>query len=283
MKKKMMIIVFLIAFVLTLIELYVDANCIQISNFKVRSDKIPSSFDGYKILQLSDLHSKEFGKNNTKLLKKIEKISPDLILITGDMVTANETDFSVFFNLIDNIADTYDVYYVTGNHEQAMSGDRKSEIFNYLSEKNVTFLDNQSVQLTKDGESINLYGLCYDSRYYTNKKGKVYTETLMEDAIGKPSEDGFNILITHNPSKFEIYEAWGADLTLSGHVHGGMVRVPFVGAIFSPDEGLMPKYSAGEYQINESKLIVSRGLGRGSRGFRLFNRPNLVEITLEST
>lgn len=283
MKKKMMIIMFLIVFVLMLIELYVDANCIQISSFKASSSKIPSSFDGYKILQLSDLHSKEFGKNNAKLLKKIDQISPDVILITGDMVTANETDFSVFFNLIDSIADKCDIYYVTGNHEQAMSGDKKNQIFEYLAKKNVKFLDNESVELTKDGDTLNLYGLCYDSLYYTEKKGKIYTEEMMEEALGKSSEEKFNILITHNPSKFEVYEAWGADLVLSGHVHGGMVRVPFVGAIFSPDEGLMPKYSAGEYQINNSKLVVSRGLGRGSRGFRLFNRPNLVEITLEST
>jgi predicted MPP superfamily phosphohydrolase len=106
---------------------------------------------------------------------------------------------------------------------------------------------------------------------------------MMTKSLGEADLTKFNLLLTHSPTNFEIYKSWGADLILSGHVHGGMIRVPFVGAVFSPDEGFMPKYSAGKYRLEDSILIVSRGLGRGSRGFRLFNRPNLVEITLKST
>ena len=283
MKKKIIIIVFLIIFVLMLIELYIDANCIQTTRFEVASEKIPASFDGYKILQLSDLHSKEFGKDNKKLLQKIDDANPDIIVLTGDFVTANESDFTVFFNLVDKISPKYEVYYITGNHEQAMKGAFKKEIFGYLSYKGVKFLSNKSVSLIKNSETIDLYGLCYESAYYSDRRGNVYTKEMMTKSLGEADLTKFNLLLTHSPTNFEIYKSWGADLILSGHVHGGMIRVPFVGAIFSPDEGFIPKYSAGKYQLEESVLIVSRGLGRGSRGFRLFNRPNLVEITLKST
>ena len=283
MKKKIIIIVFLIIFVLMLIELYIDANCIQTTHFEVASEKIPASFDGYKILQLSDLHSKEFGKDNKNLLKKIDEADPDIIVLTGDFVTANESDFTVFFNLVDKISPKYEVYYITGNHEQAMKGAFKKEIFGYLSNKGVKFLSNKSVSLTKNSETIDLYGLCYESAYYSDRRSNVYTEEMMTKSLGEADLTKFNLLLTHSPTNFEIYKSWGADLILSGHVHGGMIRVPFVGAVFSPDEGFMPKYSAGKYRLEDSILIVSRGLGRGSRGFRLFNRPNLVEITLKST
>lgn len=281
MKKKIIIIVFLIIFVLMLIELYIDANLIQTTRFEVSSAKIPTSFDGYKILHLSDLHSKEFGKDNKNLIRKIENANPDIVVLTGDFVTANETDFTVFFELIDNISPKYEVYYITGNHEQALSGSSKKEIFGYLAEKGVKFLSNESVSLTKNGETIDLYGLCYESAFYSDKKGNIYTKEMMTKSLGEPDITRFNLLLTHSPTNFEIYKSWGADLILSGHVHGGMIRVPFVGAIFSPDEGFLPKYSGGKYIKDESVIIVSRGLGRGSRGFRLFNRPELVEITLK--
>ena len=283
MKKKIIIIVFLIIFVLMLIELYIDANWIQTTTFEVSSDKIPSSFDGYKILQLSDLHSKEFGNDNKNLLKEINDANPDIIVLTGDFVTANETDFTVFFELVDKISPKYEVYYITGNHEQALSGSSRKEIFGYLKEKGVRFLSNESVSIQKDDETIDLYGLCYESAYYSERRGNIYTKEMMNKSLGEANLTKFNVLLTHSPTNFEVYKSWGADLTLSGHVHGGMIRVPFIGAIFSPDEGLMPKYSAGRYQLEDSVLVVSRGLGRGSRGFRLFNRPNLVEITLKST
>ena len=283
MKKKIIIIVFLIIFVLMLIELYIDANWIQTTRFEVSSDKIPASFDGYKILQLSDLHSKEFGQNNEKLLERIDASNPDIIVLTGDFVTANETDFTVFFELVDKISPKYEVYYITGNHEQAMSGSSKKEIFSYLSEKGVKFLNNEHIEIGQGEEKINLYGLCYESAYYSGRRGNIYTQEMMAKSLGEADLSKFNLLLTHSPTNFEVYKTWGADLILSGHVHGGMIRVPFVGAIFSPDEGFMPKYSAGKYEMEESILIVSRGLGRGSRGFRLFNRPNLVEITLKST
>lgn len=283
MKKKIIIIVFLIIFVLMLIELYIDANWIQTTSFEVFSKKIPSSFDGYKILQLSDLHSKKFGKDNRKLLQKIDKSNPDIIVLTGDFVSANETDFTVFFELVDKISPKYEVYYITGNHEQAMSSSSKKEIFSYLSEKGVKFLNNEYIEISQEKERINFYGLCYESSYYSDKKGNIYTKEMMTKSLGEADSSKYNILLTHSPTNFEVYKSWGADLILSGHVHGGMIRVPFVGAIFSPDEGFMPKYSAGRYQMDDSVLVVSKGLGRGSRGFRLFNRPNLVEITLKST
>lgn len=286
MKKRIIIIIMSVFMVLllTLIiyRIYVDANVIEISHYKIVSDKLNKEFDDFKIIQLSDLHSKSFGKNNKKLMNMINHENPDIIVLTGDMVSANERDFSVFYELIDNLSEKYPIYFITGNHEQGLPRKSQDEIKNYLRNKGVVVLDNESVTITKNNYSFELFGLWYNKMYYSKKSGVSLTDERIINFIGKPKQDSFNLLLTHNPSNYEAYSKWGADLTLSGHIHGGMIRLPFIGAVFSPDEGFFPKYSAGLYESNNSKMIVSRGLGRGSRGFRLFNQPELVIITLKS-
>ena len=270
-----------------LVELYIDSNMIEISEFEIKNKKIPSEFDNYKILQLSDLHSKAFGKDNIKLIEKINEISPSIIVMTGDMVNCNDTNFDNFFHLVDVISQKYDVYYIVGNHEESMKSSYKNTIIDYLKSHNVNVLDNEKVTLEKDGKEIDLYGMWCNLKYYTAKDAKEkYDFTL--DVMNKIMEDEtldenkFNILLAHNPNFIEAYTKWGADLTLSGHIHGGMVRLPFIGGVFSPDTFLFPKYSEGLYNVNDKELIVSRGLGRGVRGFRFFNRPEINVITLKS-
>lgn len=284
MKKKIFIIVFLIlVVVLFLVRLQIDANVIQISRFSLESSKIPKSFDGYKIVHISDLHSKEFGKDNKSLIEKITQEKPDIVVLTGDMVSANETDYTVFFSLVSELTQKYKVYFIPGNHEQALNLKEKSEIITYLEDRGVDVLDNEVAIIKSGDEEINLYGLWYSNKYYSENDEYILDEELISELIGEAHEDSYNILLSHNPRYFLTYAQWGADLTLSGHVHGGMVRIPFVGAIFSPDEGFFPKYDAGLYTEESGKsIVVSRGLGSGSRGFRLFNRPDLVVITLHS-
>lgn len=285
MKKKIAIIAFLLLVIaLFFVRLYIDANVIQISRYTVESNKIPESFDGYKIIHISDLHSKEFGENSENLLKKIEQENPDIVVLTGDMVTASDKDYTVFFTLVNKLTLSYDVYFIPGNHEQALSDKRKNEIKTYLEEHGVVVLNNEMVPLMKNSQNVNLYGLWYSNKYYSENDEYVLTEKYITELIGNADYEQYNILLTHNPRYFETYASWGADLILSGHIHGGMVRFPFIGAIFSPDEKFFPKYDAGLYQNDSEKsIIVSRGLGRGSTGFRLFNRPELVVITLQST
>lgn len=277
LKKRFRFNLILICLVLFAIQLYIDNNVIEITNYEIAFDNLPTEFDGVTILHVSDLHSKLFGMNSIQLIKKIHDINPDYIMITGDMVNASDTNFDVFLNFVSEICDKYEIYYIVGNHELDLSNEYYSEIEKSLKDCGVTILNNEKCSLKRNGQFINLYGMWYNYKYYFGTKFSIES---MEKLLGKES-DSFDILLTHNPKDFDTYSEWGADLTLTGHIHGGMVRLPFVGAVFAPERTLFPKYSEGIYTNDNAKMVVSRGLGRGLTGFRLFNRPELGVITLK--
>jgi len=280
MRKNRLIIniiaIFLIVFI---IRLYIDNNVFEVSYIDFMDEEIPSSFSGSKILQISDLHNKTYGDENVVLLNAIEEISPDYIFLTGDMVSSRDTEFSNFYSLASEIGKLYDCYYIPGNHELDFSNDSLKEFYKTLEEYKITVLDNEMVELIKDGEKINLYGMWYNPKYYIKEDFKL---DIMEKIMNKAEKDSFNILLTHNPDDFEVYADWGADLIFSGHVHGGMIRLPYVGGVISPNRTLFPKYDAGMYEHKDSNLIVSRGLSRGATGIRVFNQPELVVVNLKS-
>ena len=277
------IVIVLLLLLVVLLRIYIDNEIPKVSNVEIKSPKLPEVFDGYKILQLSDLHSKSFGNNNEMLIDMIDKESPDIIVMPGDMVTANEKDFTVFYSLVKELTKKYRVYYVYGNHEGELSLKLKSEITAFLKENGVIVLDNDYISIEKNNEKINLYGLCYTQKYYSYKGGKkhIITENYIKNKLGTIDKNKYNILLTHNPLFFDAYSGYGFDLTLSGHVHGGLIRLPFIGGILSPERKFFPQYSAGVYEKGNSKLVVSRGLSRGTKGFRFFNRPDVVSITLK--
>ena len=279
--------IFLALIAFFLVELYIDSNILEITNINIIDNEIPESFNDYKIMHLSDLHSKSFGEKNIDLINKVNEINPNIIVMTGDMVNSNDTNFDNFFNLVKGLASKYEIYYIVGNHEQDMKEENKKVILDFLEANGIEILDNEKVVVEENGETINLYGSWCNLRYYSSKDAEEkYDFTLdamnkiMENA--KIEEDKYNILLAHNPNFIDVYAKWGADLTLSGHIHGGMVRIPFLGGIFSPDTVLFPKYTSGLYEVEGENLIVSRGLGRGLRGFRFFNRPEINVITLIS-
>ncbi len=277
--KKFIYILLTIA-ILFSVELYIDSNWIEISNYEIKSEKIPDSFDNLTILHLSDLHSKEFGDNNANLISLIDDIKPDIIMMTGDMVNSKDTNFDIFLNLAEKIGKKYECYYIVGNHELDLSKNYYNEIANALKSYGIKILDNEKIEIVRDNQKINLYGMWYDFTYY--KKNSVLPVEEINKFIGTDDDNKFDLLLTHDPKHFDAYYSWGADLVLSGHIHGGMVRLPIVGPVFSPERVLFPKYSQGEYNIEGSAMIVSRGLGRGNTGFRLFNRPEIGVITLKS-
>ena len=259
---------------------------IDVSKYEVASSKVPKAFDGFKILQLSDLHNRRFNKNNKKIVKIIEKQKPDIIVMTGDMVSSNSTGFSNFFSLVEELDGKYPIYYIFGNHEQRLSVEKQASIIGKLREYGVKVLNNQQEFITKDDESIQIFGLKQELIYYTNylksKKTYSYETKDMENAIRKADGKKFNILLAHNPLYFDTYEKWGADLIFSGHVHGGIIQIPFVGGLLSPERKLFPKYSGGEYEIDDSKMIVSRGLGYTKINLRFFNNPEICVVELKS-
>lgn len=273
--------------------LYVEANSLQITEYTITSPKIPEEFEGFKILQLSDLHSKEFGRGNIRLIEQIKAQNPDIIVATGDMLNSGKDNGQVFYNLAKELVKEFKLYYIKGNHEQI--AEFKAEeagsgwFDSYMDELRnlgVIILDNDKAELKKGDASINLYGLeisllLYRGRYSSNYNGEKSIDVLsIEKKLGRCEGEKYNILLTHNPAYFQIYSKWGADLVLSGHVHGGIVRLPFLGGLLSPDATFFPKYDAGEFELGDSKMIVSRGLGNSTLKLRVFNRPEIITITL---
>ncbi|MEG1254800.1 metallophosphoesterase [Clostridium sp.] len=269
------------------VPIYCDNNMLTISRYNIVSTKIPSSFKGFKILQLSDLHSKSFGKGNDRLIKIIETENPDIIVMTGDMINSRDNNFDIFLNLANNLANSYKVYFILGNNEQKLDMDKNDFLMKKLKEFGINILNNRKVKLTKGTDIINLYGMWFSLSYYRDvnseySKDTYFKEENMKNILGVSKEKEYNILLTHNPLYFDTYEKWGADLVISGHIHGGLIRLPFVGGLLSPERKFFPKYSAGEYSIGSSKLILNRGLGSKVIIPRVFNRPEISVITLSN-
>lgn len=263
------------------------------SRYEISSSDLPDAFDGFKIVQISDLHTKAFGENNKSLIKAIDKEDPDMVVMTGDIVNSTDTpeDFDVARELMKELTAGYDTYYVDGNHETAMNvvnSEYYDEWISCVKDSGVKILDNDSTDIKKDGASFELYGLWYNGRYYNDmgddSSEKYYLDMGdMDRLIGDADKDKFNLLLTHNPVYFQTYADWGADLILTGHMHGGVIRVPFKGGLISPERVYWPEYDAGEFTIGNSVMIVNRGLGNGASGYRVLNWPDISVITLKSS
>ena len=247
---------------------------IQVTKFTVSSRKIPSSFDGFTIAQVSDLHNAEFGEENERLLKLLREVEPDGIFLTGDLVDSRRTDMEAALTFAMEAEKIAPCYYVTGNHESRIS--EYPELEKGLKSIGVTVLRDNAVALTKNTESILLIGL--EDPDFTGESSVVIEEKLSELKM----EGCYTVLLSHRPELFETYRACGVELVFAGHAHGGQVRLPLVGGIIAPDQGLFPKYDAGMYCQKETNMIVSRGLGNSLFPFRVNNRPQLVVAVLNS-
>lgn len=253
--------------------------------YGISSDKVRKKA---KILLLSDLHNKSYGKRNERLLAEIEKLNPDLVVVAGDMVTANErkTRFEVPAALMKRLAERYPVYYGMGNHEYRIKVYRKAygNMFDGYKEKlksyGVRVLENERIYLPE--YNMEICGLEIGRRYYKRLHREPMETGYIESLLGKAREERFELLIGHNPDYFQQYAGWGADLTVAGHVHGGVVRLPGLGGVISPALRLFPKYDGGMFEEYGKRMILSRGLGMHTIPVRVFNPGELVVIYLES-
>lgn len=241
----------------------------------------------YRFVMLSDLHGKSFGKNNEKLLQKIDELAPEGILIAGDMITAKPgRNFDTAVNFIRKLADKYPVYYGSGNHEYRMEiypetyGDMSENFENAIRHPNLIRLKNQKVFLEK--ENIIIYGLEIDKEYYKKFHAPEMEEFYLKQKLGEPDEEAYTIMIAHNPAYFPAYAKYGTDLVLSGHVHGGIARLPFLGGVISPALRLFPKYDGGLFQEGHTAMILGRGLGTHTLPIRFLNPGELILVTLEA-
>lgn len=256
------------------------STSIEVTRTTIVSERLPQSFSGFTIAHISDLHNAEFGKGNFTLLQKLREEKPDIIVITGDLVDSRHTDIDIALKFAQNAMDITQVYYVTGNHEARLNEYNKLEAG--LKDAGVIVLRDEVYRIEKDQEEILLIGL--DDPKFT-LKSDWFNETLamvntkLKNLIA--DSNTFSILLFHRPELFEIYAENNIDLVLSGHTHGGQIRVPFLGALIVPDQGIFPEYDAGLFTSGRTKMIISRGLGNSIIPFRVNNRPELVVVKLD--
>lgn len=276
--------VLILIILLFVIYIIFSNNHIVLRNYTYTSDKIPYEFNGIKILHISDLHSKRFGKNNEKLIYKINKIKPDYIFMTGDIIDKREGNILKFVEELKPIFDKYIVYYSIGNHERALGYKEYSKYINFLKKNGVYVLKDDGMYIDKD-EKINIVGLNFkDNIRYEEKNSKNIDRylTYLRSKSGQVNKDKLNILLSHDPLNFELYVKLGFDLIFSGHVHGGIIRFFKIG-LLSPRRKLFPKYCFGKYTKESSTMFVSAGLGKATIPIRIFNSPEIGVITLKNS
>lgn len=273
MNKKIKISIFLLMSMI--VFAYIENNCITINEIEIENKKIPTGFNGYKIVHLSDLHNKSFGKDQKTLIRKIEKINPDLVVITGDIIDSRRYDEKPSLKLVEEISKTYPVYYVSGNHE--MRSGKFPDLEVKLKKEGATVLRNEGKILKSGQDEIMILGI--DDPTLFKKKESVVVDYEIKKAI-KSNNNKYKILLSHRPEKFPVYINNKIDLSFCGHAHGGQVRLPLIGGIIAPNQGWFPKYTSGKYEDGISSMVVSRGLGNSRAPLRVFNRPEIVVVTL---
>lgn len=277
MKKKLRWMIVLIIVIAILVWMIWENITVGVTRYSVENERLPAVFDHYKIAVVSDLHNAELGEDNKRLVSAIEKEKPDMIAITGDLVDSGRTDIGVAENLIRQLAMTAPCYYVTGNHE-AWIGEQYQKLEKILLNEGVVILHDQSVSMTKNDETIQIVGL--DDPDFTDRDSSIQESMLERKLEEMELTGGFCILLSHRPEVFNAYVAENIDLVLCGHAHGGQFRIPGVGGLVAPNQGLLPKYDAGEYSENNTTMIVSRGIGNSVIPVRINNRPEIVVVEL---
>lgn len=270
----------IILLLLILLFLYRQNNAICINKISIESDTIPSAFDDYKIVHLSDLHNQAFGKNKEKLLQQIQKINPDIIVLTGDLIDSKRVGDEASLTLVKKLPEHYPVYFVAGNHE-AWS-DQFATLSKKMEKSNVTLLRNEAIVLEKEQEHIYLLGID-DPSFQAGANEEKIVALNLANTLRDATPDSYKILLSHRPEHLAVYAQEKIDLIFSGHAHGGQFRLPFIGGLVAPNQGWFPAFTGGVYTELSTQMVVSRGLGNSIIPIRLFNRPEIVVVTLSKT
>lgn len=275
------VIIISVLFIFLLAVDIIDINRFVVKQYEIKSDKINKEFN---IVLLSDLHNKEFGKNNKKLVEAIGDINPDFILCAGDMLTAKPgKDYLPavrFFECMKNRP----VYYGLGNHEYRMKiytddfGTAYEEYTDALKNFNVNILENNHIDI--EDANVRIQGLMIDRYFYKRFEHYEMTKEYIRSLTGEKDDSKLEIMIAHNPEYFQGYAESGADVIVSGHVHGGIMKLPLIGGVISPKLKLFPRFDGGIYEYKNSTMILSRGLGCHTLPLRIFNPGELVVIRL---
>ncbi|KRG16198.1 metallophosphoesterase [Lederbergia galactosidilytica] len=272
------VILFICLFVFW-VFLEVNNAWIQTTRYTIKSKKIPKGFDGLKIVQISDLQDATFGKKQEKLMNKIKKAEPDLVVITGDLVDSNRYDLANSRDLIEKLVAYTDVFFVLGNHEAAIN--QVDEITETLSSLGVHVLRNQAIQLKRDHQVISILGVD-DPLMAGEQQPEKAMGQMVQEALSSVPQGSYTILLSHRPELMAVYVENEVDLVFSGHAHGGQIRLPGLGGLIAPGQGWFPRYTSGEHQEGKTTMIISRGLGNSLFPYRIFNRPEIIAVTLKT-
>ena len=281
-KKKKFIFLAVAVIVLVVLVIWIvwGNTALEPNTYTVSSAKLPQGFDGYRIAHVSDLHNAEMGKDNKKLLTMLRDADPDMIAITGDLIDSRNTDIEVALQFIREAVKIAPCYYVTGNHEARVN--EYGELKAGMEAAGVIVLEDAQTEISLESETITLIGVndpSYQTDYLFGDAQTVVDTKLTEL---HSDSDGYTILLSHRPELFDTYADHGMDLVLSGHAHGGQFRLPFIGGLVAPNQGLFPEYDAGIYTEDNTNMLVSRGVGNSILPFRINNRPEVILIELQA-
>ena len=273
-KKKTVFGVTGLVLVLVVFFICVGNYTVETSKYNIKSEKVPENFDGFRIVQVSDLHNAEFDKYNSTVLSPIFHAEPDIIVITGDLIDSRNTKVDVAISFAQKAVNIAPVYYINGNHESRVP-EEYAKLKQGLAKAGVTILENESVDIRIGDEVITLIGI-NDSSF----RMELIDDSMMQNVSHQlasvvPENDNYKVLLAHKPHYFDAY-ATQVDLVLSGHAHGGQFRIPFVGGLVAPGQGFFPEYYEGSYIKKDTEMIVSRGIGNSIIPFRINNKPEII-------
>ena len=282
-----LIIAFIVVIILVCLELVREQKGYVIRHYQISSEKLSGNSEELKLVFLSDLHGHEYGKNNERLIKDIEEIAPAAILCGGDMVIGKENYCcDKVIDFIGKLTKIAPVYHANGNHEQRLRTDAEKygDIYEKYKEAlvkyGVIYMENETQIFEAKGKKIKITGVELPSYCYAHNGVKPIKEKDIENQVGKADTSCYNVLMAHHPAYVADYKEWGADLVLSGHLHGGVMRLPILGGVISPQMGLFPKYSGDHYKEEDVDIVVSKGLGTHTIHIRLFNPAELIVLHL---
>lgn len=253
-------------------------TALECNTYTIVSNRIPAAFDGYRIAHVSDLHNDTIGEGNERLLSMLREAKPDMIAVTGDLIDSRDTDTEIAFQFMKEAMEIAPCYYVAGNHEARV--EEFSAFKQWLINLGVVVLENQRMELKREGTKISLIGV-NDPSFQTDYLLGDSAAVMQDNLQGLTDEETFAILLSHRPELFDIYVENKIDLVLSGHAHGGQARLPFIGGLFAPNQGIFPKFDAGAFTEGSTAMIVSRGVGNSAFPLRFNNRPEVIVIELK--
>lgn len=276
-KKK---IVLIFAVVLILVFGYLQNNVLTVSKYVYQNENLPDSFADFRILQISDYHNKGglFWEQN--FWEVVVSLEPDMIVLTGDLLDSGKKDAEQAARIASECQVIAPTYFITGNHEFWVDEELLAQLLQELEDAGVTVLDNRAFYLAAE-ESHEAGGIALLGLSDRDLNNETLRELTEEIAAEHGKEEYIQILLAHEPQYINRYAACSVDLVLAGHAHGGQIRLPGVGGIYAPDQGFWPEYTEGMHRVNDTTMIVSRGIGNSVFPLRLFNYPELVLVTLQ--